>query len=139
MREAWRAEPRHSKHQGRALDELLTSMALGQGGSTLDLSAEEPYPVAGSPGGSPAGSPAGGLSGGWASPTGSLDDGGQQAAAQAARGAGCSHVLPIYPGSGAAFAPVCKHLPTLQQGRAEGFDAMQRVLVPALSPRVRAR
>jgi hypothetical protein len=148
MRDAWRVEPHHSTHRGRALDELLAAMAEGRDDSTLDLSMEEPFPFDGSPAGSPPGSPGtgsmlggGGGGGGapWGSPTGSLDEGSAAAAQAAARGAGCSRVLPVYPGPGAAFAPVCKHLPTLQQGRAEGFESMQRLLVPALSPRLRAR
>jgi len=144
MREAWAVEPRHSTHQGVPLEDLLLTMAVGSGGSTIDLSDEEPY-YASSPPSSPSWSP---------TPVASLsadqDPVAEAAAMQALRAAsdmsGCgsaagvraadgfsgSHILPIYPGSAAAFAPVCTHVPTLQKGRREGYESVQRVLLPVL-------
>jgi hypothetical protein len=140
MREAWRVEPRYSTHRGRGLDEHLAELARGASGTTLDLGEEEDAWEAdtascGCAGGSVSGgsSPSAG-----ASPAGSIDV--PPAALGAGSGAGASHVLPVYPPASASnFAPVCRHVPTLDRGRREGFEAMQRVLAPALASTLRAR
>jgi hypothetical protein len=140
MREAWLAEPRHSHHQGQPLEDLLVSMAAGSAASTLDLSDEEPYYPA------PSSNPAGGVLFERGAPgpaaaaaaaqarlaASDMAGRGRAAGVRAADGLGGSHILPIYPGPSAAFAPVCTHVPTLQKGRKEGYEAVRRVLLPAL-------
>jgi len=148
MREAWRVEHRHSTHQGRPFDDLLTSMALGQGASTLDLSDEErSFSSSGSSSsnGSRFAAPFG--SGALDSfddddlllPSGMREVDFISDASSSSSSSTPAHILPIYPSRVAGFAPICKHVPTLENGRAAGWDAMQRVLVPVLDPRVRAR
>jgi hypothetical protein len=163
MKEAWSVEHRHSTHQGRSLDDLLSSMALGVGATTLDLSGEDPLTFAsgsGSSSGGRRGATGAALDSGYLaddeddSPGASFDEDPLGLSASAiARGAARgmvafsraaaaareavdsvagSHILPVYPGQRAAFAPVCKHVPTLEVGRMEGYQAMQRLLVPAL-------
>lgn len=148
MKEAWRVEPQHATHQGRPLDELLLSMAGGTG-ETLDLSDEEPYYSGQAGRGSPVASTSGSMDGAADPSVGDVaaraarraasDMAGCGAAAgvRAADGVGGSHILPVYPSGAAAFAPVCTHVPTLKKGRQEGFEAVQRVLLPALLPKAR--
>ncbi|KIY97127.1 hypothetical protein MNEG_10833 [Monoraphidium neglectum] len=57
----------------------------------------------------------------------------------AADGVGGSHILPVYPSAAAQFAPVCTHVPTLLRAREDGFQAIQRVLLPALAPKPSCR
>ncbi|GBF93186.1 DNA-directed RNA polymerase I subunit-like [Raphidocelis subcapitata] len=156
MREAWRVEHRHTNHQGVPLEELLAEMAAGRGLATIDLSDEEPFDSQAFGGGGGAGagaSPAASLDGGAGAGAGA---GAAAAAAAQARAAasdmaGCGraagvgladgfsggHVLPVYPGAAASFAPVCTHVPTLERGRREGYEAVTRVVLPALAPRSR--
>ncbi|KAI8470618.1 MAG: hypothetical protein J3K34DRAFT_458747 [Monoraphidium minutum] len=136
MREAWAAEPRHSTHQGRPLEDLLESMA-GPTASTLDLSGDEDayYTQAGRGGGGAAAAAAAAARAREAASD--MAGCGRADGVRAADGVGGSHVLPVYPSGGTAFAPVCTHVPTLLRGRQEGYDAMQRALLPALAPRRR--
>ena len=167
MRDAWRVEPAHASHLGVPLEELLEAMAAGgaSAGTTIDLSDEEAAWAAlglggGSSGGGSSASASGSSSPGAASLDGgavAVAGGGVAAAAaaaararaadmsgrgsaggvRAADGVGGSHVFPVYPGSAAAFTPVCTHVPTLRRGRDEGHAAVRRALLPALQARRR--
>lgn len=45
-----------------------------------------------------------------------------------------AHVLPIYPGPGAVFSPLCTDVPTLKGGVAEGKRAVMRMARALLLP-----
>lgn len=103
MREAWRAEPRHSTHRGQHIDDLLHGSALG--GTPLEL---QEAAICSSADG--------------------LSDGSDGAAVEAAERLLGGHVLPVYPSTAASFAPICTHVPTLVAGRAAGYEAVAQML-----------
>lgn len=87
--------------------------------------------------GSPVSSSDGCISG--SSPGASLDLGGEVGGDEAALHLGAS-ILPIYPGAAAAFAPICKDVPTLEAGRDDGFECIVAAMAPVLAAaRVSAR
>ncbi|KAI8477184.1 MAG: acyl transferase/acyl hydrolase/lysophospholipase [Monoraphidium minutum] len=130
MKDAWRVEHLHSTVGGQPLEELLAAMAAGRADSTLDMSDEDRRNWPGLSGGAPEASRQEGEAV-------DADMAGRRRAegVRAADGFGGSHVLPIYPSAAAAFAPVCTHVPTLLRGRRDGYEAVTRVLLPALAPR----
>lgn len=105
MREAWRIEPLHSMHDGQPLDELLLQLAAQ--GKALELDAALDDCVA---------HPEARLH---LSPASSTDGGDAPAAG--------GYVFALHPGAAAGFAPLCKHVPTLQLGRQDGYRRAQRL------------